>query len=107
MSEAVNEGFVHLRVRSAYSLLEGAIKADKVSGLAKASEMPAVALTDRANLYGALEFSVTSKDAGVQPIIGCALPVTGIGGGQTERWAKVPTIVLLAQSEQGLSLIHI
>ncbi|MCX7588554.1 DNA polymerase III subunit alpha [Phenylobacterium sp. 58.2.17] len=101
MSEAVNEGFVHLRVRSAYSLLEGAIKADKVSGLAKAAEMPAVALADRANLYGALEFSVTSKDAGVQPIIGCALPVTGIGGGQTERWAKIPTIVLLVQSEQG------
>ncbi|MGH6998303.1 MAG: PHP domain-containing protein, partial [Phenylobacterium sp.] len=91
MSEAVNEGFVHLRVRSAYSLLEGAIKAEKVSSLAKAAEMPAVALTDRANLYGALEFSVTSKDAGVQPIIGCALPVTGIGGGQAERWAKIPT----------------
>lgn len=101
MSEAGNEGFVHLRVRSAYSLLEGAIKADKVSGLAKAAEMPAVALTDRANLFGALEFSVASKDAGVQPIIGCALPVTGIGGGQTERWAKIPTIVLLAQSERG------
>ena len=101
MSEAGNEGFVHLRVRSAYSLLEGAIKADKVSGLAKAAEMPAVALTDRANLFGALEFSVASKDAGVQPIVGCALPVTGIGGGQTERWAKIPTIVLLAQSERG------
>ncbi|MBA4014399.1 MAG: DNA polymerase III subunit alpha [Phenylobacterium sp.] len=101
MSDAGNEGFVHLRVRSAYSLLEGAIKADKVSSLAKAAEMPAVALTDRANLYGALEFSVTSKDAGVQPIIGCALPVTGIGGAQSERWAKIPTIVLLAQSEQG------
>jgi DNA polymerase III subunit alpha len=101
VSDAVNEGFVHLRVRSAYSLLEGAIKADKVSSLAKAAEMPAVALTDRANLYGALEFSVTSKDAGVQPIVGCALPVTGIGGQQSERWAKVPTIVLLAQSEQG------
>lgn len=97
----MSEGFVHLRVRSAYSLLEGAIKADKISGLAKASEMPAVALTDRANLYGALEFSVTSKDAGVQPIIGCALPVTGIGGAPSERWAKTPTVVLLAQSEQG------
>ncbi|MDF2902131.1 MAG: polymerase subunit alpha, partial [Phenylobacterium sp.] len=101
MSDAVNEGFVHLRVRSAYSLLEGAIKAEKVSSLAAAAAMPAVALVDRANLFGALEFSVTSKDAGVQPIVGCALPVTGIGGGQSERWAKVPTIVLLAQSEQG------
>ena len=97
----MNDGFVHLRVRSAYSLLEGAIKADKVSSLAAAAGMPAVALVDRANLFGALEFSVYSKDAGVQPIVGCALPVTGIGGGQTERWAKVPTIVLLAQSEQG------
>ncbi len=101
MSDVVNEGFVHLRVRSAYSLLEGAIKADKVSSLAAAAGMPAVALVDRANLFGALEFSVYTKDAGVQPIIGCALPVTGIGGGQTERWAKIPTIVLLAQSEQG------
>ena len=101
MTEAAGEGFVHLRVRSAYSLLEGAIKADKIPALAKAAEMPAVALTDRANRYGALEFSVVSKDAGVQPIIGCALPVTGIGGGQGERWAKTPTIVLLAQSEQG------
>ena len=67
MSDAVNDGFVHLRVRSAYSLLEGAIKADKVSSLAAAAGMPAVALVDRANLFGALEFSVYSKDAGVQP----------------------------------------
>ena len=102
MSEAAgSEGFVHLRVRSAYSLLEGAIKAEKISGLAKAAQMPAVALADRANLYGALEFSVTAKDAGVQPIVGCALPVTGIGGGRSERWAKTPTVVLLAQSEEG------
>ncbi len=101
MSEAGSGGFVHLRVRSAYSLLEGAIKADKIPALAAQAEMPAVALTDRANLFGALEFSVIAKDAGVQPIIGCALPVTGIGGGQTERWAKPPTVLLLAQSERG------
>ncbi len=102
MSEAAgSEGFVHLRVRSAYSLLEGAIKAEKISGLAKAAQMPAVALADRANLYGALEFSVAAKDAGVQPIVGCALPVTGIGGARSERWAKTPTVVLLAQSEEG------
>ena len=73
------EGFVHLRVRSAYSLLEGAIKADKIGALARADGMPAVAITDRANLFGALEFSVATKGEGVQPIIGCALPVSGIG----------------------------
>ena len=95
------EGFVHLRVRSAYSLLEGAIKADKIGGLAKADAMPAVAIADRANLFGALEFSVATKGEGVQPIIGCALPVTGIGGSLSERWAKTPTVVLLAQSEAG------
>ncbi len=94
-------GFVHLRARSAYSLLEGAIKADKLGKLAAADGSPAVALTDRANLFGALEFSVTTKEAGVQPIIGVALPVTGIGEGPSERWAKLPCVVLLAQNEVG------
>jgi len=94
-------GFVHLRVRSAYSLLEGAIKADKIGGLAKADRMPAVGLTDRANLFGALEFSVATKGEGVQPIIGCALPVSGVGEGAGDRWAKTPTVVLLAQNEEG------
>jgi len=95
------EGFVHLRVRSAYSLLEGAIKADAIGPLAAANGMPAAGLTDRANLFGALEFSSYTKDSGVQPIIGLALPVTGIGEGQTERWARTPTVALLAQTEVG------
>ncbi|MBP7704890.1 MAG: DNA polymerase III subunit alpha [Caulobacter sp.] len=99
--ETAGKGFVHLRVRSAYSLLEGAIKADVVGKLAGGLDMPAVAVADRANLFGALEFSVTAKDAGVQPIIACAVPVTGIGEGPPERWARTPTIVLLAQSERG------
>ena len=82
------EGFVHLRCRSAYSLLEGAIKADKLAALAAAHGMPAVGLCDRANLFGALEFSQYAKDAGVQPLLGCALPVSGIGEGRSERWAR-------------------
>jgi len=95
------ESFVHLRVRSAYSLLEGAIKADAVGPLAASRGMPAVGLTDRANLFGALEFSVITREAGVQPIVGCALPVSGIGEGPPQRWARAPTIVLLAQNETG------
>jgi len=97
----IEDGFVHLRARSAYSLLEGAIKADALGGIARAADMPAVALADRANLFGALEFSVATKDAGVQPIVGCALPVTGIGEGPPERWARIPTVVLLAQNAVG------
>ncbi len=95
------EGFVHLRVRSAYSLLEGAIKAGEIAKLAEAQAMPAAALTDRANLFGALEFSQAMKERGVQPIIGCALPVSGVGEGTGERWARRPTVVLLAQDEAG------
>ncbi len=101
MADGAQDGFVHLRVRSAYSLLEGAIKADAIGVLAAAGRMPAVAIADRANLFGALEFSVATKDAGVQPIVGCAIPVRGIGEGPPERWARIPTIMLLAQSEAG------
>ncbi len=100
-AQDLSQGFVHLRVRSAYSLLEGAIKADAIGPLARAAGMPAVALTDRANLFGALEFSVETKGVGVQPIVGCALPVTGIGEGPPDRWARPPTVVLLAQNETG------
>src|SRR5258708_19395780 len=60
-----------------------------------------VALTDRVNLFGALEFSVLTKEAGVQPIVGCALPVTGIGGRAPERWAETPTLVLPAPGGRG------
>ncbi len=101
MADGEGQGFVHLRVRSAYSLLEGAIKADQIGKLAAGGGMPAAGIADRANLFGALEYSSYAKDAGVQPIIGCAIPVTGIGGGPTERWARAPTVMLLAQSELG------
>ena len=102
MTDTLNsQGFIHLRVRSAYSLLEGAIKAGKVPRLAADAGMPAVGVADRANLFGALEFSQACKDTGVQPLIACALPVTGIGGRINERWAKVPTVVVLVQNEAG------
>jgi DNA polymerase-3 subunit alpha len=98
---AATAQFIHLRVRSAYSLLEGAIKAGKVATLAADAGMPAVGVADRANLFGALEFSEAAKGAGVQPIVACALPVTGIGGKISDRWARVPTVVLLVQNEAG------
>jgi DNA polymerase-3 subunit alpha len=101
LNQAQAGGFVHLRCRSAYSLLEGAIKADKLPALAAADAMPAVGICDRANLFGALEFSQSAKDAGVQPILACALPVKGIGEGRSERWARPPTVVLIAQDETG------
>ena len=97
----MSEDFIHLRVKSAYSLLEGAIKAYDMGKMAHKLNMPAVAIADRCNLYGALEFSQACKDTGVQPIIGCSLPVKGIGGTPSERWGKIPTVALFVQNEAG------
>ena len=67
--------FVHLKVHSAYSLLEGALPIPKLAKLAAAHELPALGLTDTNNLFGALEFSDKLAEAGIQPIIGVALNV--------------------------------
>ncbi len=68
--------FVHLRVHSAYSLLEGALTIQKLAALARADGAPALALTDSNNLFGALEFSEALAEAGVQPIVGLTLSLT-------------------------------
>ncbi len=68
--------FVHLRVHSAYSLLEGALTIPRLAALARACGMPALALTDSNNLFGALEFSETLAKAGIQPILGCTLSLS-------------------------------
>jgi DNA polymerase-3 subunit alpha len=90
--------FVHLRVHSAYSLSEGAIKADKIPALAREASMPAVAITDTANLFGALEFSQACAARGIQPIIGCQLAITRADN------ARLPPdpIAVLAQNATGL-----
>ena len=101
--------FVHLRVHSAYSLSEGAIKIKELVGLCVKNAMPAVAVTDTGNLFGAMEFALAAAEAGVQPIIGCQLaiaredadrPASGSGGG---LGAALPPdqIVLIVQDGTG------
>jgi DNA polymerase-3 subunit alpha len=68
-------GFVHLRVHSAYSLLEGALPIKTLIKRAVADDQPALAITDTNNLFGALEFSVKAMEAGIQPLIGCQLDI--------------------------------
>ena len=97
-----SDRFIHLRLHSAYSLLEGAIQVKKLPDMCADMGMPAVAVTDSGNLFGALEFSETAAKAGVQPIVGCQLDLAyataaNVGG-------KVPpprAIVVLAQNEAG------
>ncbi|MCS6779040.1 MAG: DNA polymerase III subunit alpha [Geminicoccaceae bacterium] len=67
--------FVHLRVRSAFSLLESTVRYKDLLGRCREEGMPAVAVTDSANLFGAMQFGEAAKKAGVQPILGCALPL--------------------------------
>jgi DNA polymerase-3 subunit alpha len=94
-----HENFVHLRVHSAYSLSEGAIKVDRIAALARAGNMPAVAITDTSNMFGALEFSQYCVGKGVQPIIGCQLGLVRKAG------SMLPPdyIVALAQTSAGFA----
>src|SRR5580704_17960688 len=96
--------FVHLRVKSAYSLLEGAIRPEELATLARANAMPAVAVTDVDNLFGVYEISETLAKAGVQPIAGCQLSVdlgeTPTASGVIMR-EKPASLVLLVQNDAG------
>src|SRR5437762_9258632 len=98
-------GFVHLHVHSAYSLLEGALTIARLAELAKADRQPAIALTDTANMFGALEFSEKMAGVGIQPIVGCALAVDfgdqDNGPRAALNSAKRPRLVLLAAHESG------
>jgi DNA polymerase-3 subunit alpha len=99
--------FVHLRVHSAYSLLEGALPVKKIIAKAVADDQPAIGLTDTNNLFAALEFSKTASGDGLQPIIGCQLSIDmedDTGDERTNRQPqlrKLPAIVLLAATADG------
>ncbi|CEF40086.1 DNA polymerase III subunit alpha [Acetobacter senegalensis] len=92
--------FVHLRVHSAYSLSQGAIRVPELAGMAKDMQMPAVAITDSGNLFGALEFSQYCTKSGIQPIIGCQV---GLPSRNDKPGSPAEPIVLLAQNEVGLT----
>ncbi len=70
--------FIHLRVHSTYSLLEGAIRIKPLVELAARYKMPALALTDHDNLFASLDFSSAAASAGIQPVIGCTVSFIGL-----------------------------
>lgn len=67
----MSAGFVHLHVHSQYSLLDGAIRISDLIDKCKEYQMDSVAITDHGAMYGALEFYVKAKKAGIKPIVGC------------------------------------
>ena len=63
--------FVHLRCHSEYSILDGIVRIDDYVKAAKKDAMPAIALTDLSNLFGAIKFYKSARGAGLKPLIGC------------------------------------
>lgn len=97
--------FIHLRVHTAYSLLEGAVKLGTLMKLCKQYRMPAVAMTDTANMFGAFDMSHECEDNGIQPLIGSQ---TGVDMGLEDRrfasakeQMNVDSVVLLVQNQTG------
>ena len=94
-------GFIHLRMHSAFSLLEGALPLKKILSKAVSDNQPALAITDTNNLFVALEFAQKAIGDGVQPIIGCQVSIDMEDGeadrrNQQQALAKLPSIVMLA-----------
>jgi DNA polymerase-3 subunit alpha len=110
--------FIHLKVHSAYSLLEGALPIARLAKLAAKQGFPALGLTDTNNLFGVLEFSDKMAHAGIQPIAGVALAVdfedrkpAPLGGGtpaQRQVRNRDGVIALFAMDEAGyLNLLQL
>ncbi len=93
--------FIHLRLHTEYSLLEGAVPVKSLAGICAKNAMPAVAVTDSNNMFAALEFSVAAKGAGIQPIIGCQVDLDYDPAPAGERARPPAPVVLLAQNGAG------
>ena len=103
--------FIHLRVHTAYSLLEGAIKVEKLAKWAVDNNMPAIGMADSGNIYGAMALAKEAAGKGVQPILGCQLLIKSPEREKNAFKVEKPTydkVVVLVQSEQGYQnlLLH-
>jgi len=111
-----NDSFVHLHVHSEYSMLDGAARVKPLIEAAKEQGMPAVAVTDHGNVFGAFDFWRTATEAGIKPIIGTEAYLTpgthrgdktrvrwGNGGGDDVSGAGAYThMTLLSETTEGM-----
>ena len=89
--------FVHLRLHTEFSVVDGTNRIDEIVSAAAADGQPALAITDLNNLFGAVKFYKAARAAGVKPLIGAELVFEGLGGdGQS-----LSRLVLLVQNTQG------
>lgn len=100
----MTDSFVHLHLHTEFSLLDGMNRTKKVAERAKQLGMPAVAMTDHGNLFGAVQFFQSCKKAGVKPIFGCEIY---LAPGKMEDKKEIPGrkrethLTLLAETDEG------
>lgn len=90
--------FVHLRLHTEFSVIDGTNRIDEVVKAAAADGQPALAITDFNNLFGAIKFYKEARGKGVKPVLGAEIVLEGEGTAAPSR------MVLLVQSHQGLNL---
>ncbi len=93
--------FVHLHCHTDYSLLDGACDIKRLMGVAQRQEMPAIAMTDHGNLFGAVEFYTEATAHGIHPVIGCEVYVSQQGHKTKSESDRYNHLVLLAEDQEG------
>ncbi|TNF58889.1 MAG: DNA polymerase III subunit alpha, partial [Burkholderiales bacterium] len=97
--------FVHLRLHTEFSVVDGTCRIDEVIQAAAADGQPALAITDLGNLFGAVKFYKEARGAGVKPVLGAEILLQGYGEatgtGQPGQPQAAPRVLLLAQDHQG------
>src|SRR5277367_4131162 len=93
--------FVHLHCHTDYSLLDGACEITQLMDLVAEQKMPAVAMTDHGNLFGAVEIYNSAKEKGIHPVIGCEVYVSQQGLATRNDSDRYNHLVLLCQNQEG------
>jgi len=94
--------FIHLRLHSEYSVTDGLTRLDEAVGCAAADQMPALALTDLANLFGMVKFYSAARGCGLKPIIGCDVWIAEEAGAPPDPSREITSrLLLLAKNRAG------
>src|SRR5512138_523058 len=94
--------FVHLHLHTDYSMLDGACDVEKLVSRVKELGMPAVAMTDHGNIFGAVHFVNAAKEVGIKPIVGCELYVCKKEDHRAEpQGDSYNHLLVLAENEEG------
>ncbi len=97
----MSDPFVHLHCHTDYSLLDGACEITRLMDLAERQEMPAAAITDHGNLFGAVQFYDEATKRGIKPIIGCEVYVSQEGHTTRSETDRYNHLLLLCKDQEG------